>query len=92
VIARVQNYEAGTMIVTEGTNADSFYIVTKGTVEVILPRQNQSDVDRGATWSGKNLRRDGVLPRAPNVMLPSAPLNIRTCRGAAWDMTNSTNC
>ncbi len=43
-IARVQNYEAGTMIVTEGTNADSFYIVTKGTVEVILPRQNQSDV------------------------------------------------
>jgi putative ABC transport system ATP-binding protein len=43
-VARVQNYEAGTMIVTEGTNADSFYIVTKGTVEVILPRQNQSDV------------------------------------------------
>jgi ABC-type lipoprotein export system ATPase subunit len=43
-IARTQNYEAGTMILTEGTNADSFYIVTKGTVEVILPRQNQSDV------------------------------------------------
>jgi ABC-type lipoprotein export system ATPase subunit len=43
-VGRVQNYEAGTMIVTEGTNADSFYIVTKGTVEVILPRQNQSDV------------------------------------------------
>jgi putative ABC transport system ATP-binding protein len=43
-IARTQSYEAGTMIVTEGTNADSFYIVTKGTVEVILPRQNQSDV------------------------------------------------
>ena len=32
------------MILTEGTNADSFYIVTKGTVEVILPRANQSDV------------------------------------------------
>src|SRR5512147_1509680 len=37
-------YEAGSMILTEGTNADSFYIVTKGTVEVILPRANQSDV------------------------------------------------
>jgi CRP-like cAMP-binding protein len=32
------------MILTEGTNADSFYIVSKGTVEVILPRPNQSDV------------------------------------------------
>ena len=43
-VARPQNYEAGAMILTEGTNADSFYIVTKGTVEVILPRVNQSDV------------------------------------------------
>jgi CRP-like cAMP-binding protein len=32
------------MILSEGTNADSFYIVSKGTVEVILPRENQSDV------------------------------------------------
>ena len=32
------------MILTEGTNADCFYIVKKGTVEVILPRENQSDV------------------------------------------------
>lgn len=43
-IARKQTYEAGTMILSEGANADSFYIVTKGTVEVILPRENQSDV------------------------------------------------
>jgi putative ABC transport system ATP-binding protein len=37
-------YEAGAMIVTQGTNADTFYIVSKGTVEVVLPRPNQSDV------------------------------------------------
>jgi ABC-type lipoprotein export system ATPase subunit len=43
-VARTQQYEAGTMILVEGTNADSFYIVTKGTVEVILPRANQSNV------------------------------------------------
>jgi ABC-type lipoprotein export system ATPase subunit len=43
-IARKQTYEAGTMILSEGANADSFYIVTKGTVEVILPRESQSDV------------------------------------------------
>lgn len=43
-LAKPQTYEAGAMIVSEGTNADAFYIVTSGTVEVILPRANQSDV------------------------------------------------
>ena len=43
-VATPHAYEAGAMILVEGTNADSFYIVTKGTVEVILPRANQSDV------------------------------------------------
>lgn len=42
--AKCLSYEAGTMILAEGTNADTFYIVTKGTVEIILPRENQSDV------------------------------------------------
>ena len=42
--ARHMTFEAGTMILSEGSNADAFYIVTRGTVEVILPRQGQSDV------------------------------------------------
>ena len=42
--AKMHNYEAGAMILSEGTNADTFYVVSKGTVEVILPRPNQSDV------------------------------------------------
>src|SRR6476620_6917319 len=37
-------YEPGALIFSEGTNADCFYIVSKGTVEVVLPRVNQSDV------------------------------------------------
>jgi ABC-type lipoprotein export system ATPase subunit len=37
-------YEAGAMIFTEGTNADAFYIISKGIVEVVLPREHQSDV------------------------------------------------
>lgn len=41
---RTLTYEAGAMIVAEGTNADTFYIVSKGSVEVILPRPNQSHV------------------------------------------------
>jgi len=41
---RLQHYEAGAMILSEGTNADTFYVVFKGTVEVILPRRDQSDV------------------------------------------------
>jgi ABC-type lipoprotein export system ATPase subunit len=43
-MAKEQRYEAGTMILTDGANADEFYIVTKGTVDVILPRPDQSDV------------------------------------------------
>ena len=42
--AKRLSFEAGSMILTQGAHADSFYIVTKGTVEVILPRPNQSDV------------------------------------------------
>jgi ABC-type lipoprotein export system ATPase subunit len=43
-VAKRIRYDAGAMILTEGANADAFYIVTKGTVEVILPRPKQSDV------------------------------------------------
>jgi len=43
-VARKQSYDAGSMIITEGSNAEDFYVVTKGTVEVVLPRPNQSDV------------------------------------------------
>ena len=42
--AKTQTYEAGTLIFSEGTHADAFYIVSKGSVEVVLPRPNQSDV------------------------------------------------
>jgi ABC-type lipoprotein export system ATPase subunit len=42
--AKTLTYEAGTMIVSEGASADAFYIVSKGIVDVILPRPNQSDV------------------------------------------------
>ncbi len=37
-------YEAGSMILVEGKDNNAFYIVSKGTVEVVLPRTNQSDV------------------------------------------------
>ncbi len=41
------------MILTEGANAETFYIVTKGMVEVILPRPNQSEVIALQLGSGK---------------------------------------
>ena len=39
-----RHYEPGAMILSEGKNSDAFYIISKGTVDVILPRKNQSDV------------------------------------------------
>jgi ABC-type lipoprotein export system ATPase subunit len=41
---KAREYEAGAMILTEGKDNDKFYIVSKGIVEVVLPRPNQSDV------------------------------------------------
>ena len=42
--AKTQHFEAGAMILSQGTNADTFYVVAKGNVEVVLPRADQSDV------------------------------------------------
>ncbi len=39
-----RHYDPGAMILVEGRDSDAFYIISKGTVDVILPRQNQSDV------------------------------------------------
>jgi ABC-type lipoprotein export system ATPase subunit len=39
-----RQYEPGAMILVEGKNSDAFYIISKGAVDVILPRPNQSDV------------------------------------------------
>ena len=51
--AKRLSFEPGAMILTEGTNADCFYIVAKGTVEVVLPRENQSDVIALQLGTGK---------------------------------------
>ncbi len=42
--ARTMHFEPGTLILTEGRNNDKFYVVSKGTVDVVLPRAGQSDV------------------------------------------------
>jgi ABC-type lipoprotein export system ATPase subunit len=42
--ASVRHYEPGAMVITEGRNSDAFYIVSKGAVEVVLPRLNQEGV------------------------------------------------
>ncbi|HLO33369.1 MAG TPA: ATP-binding cassette domain-containing protein [Anaerolineales bacterium] len=60
-VAQALKYEAGAMILVEGTNADSFYIVTRGTVEVILPRPNQSDVVTLQLGPGKVLGEMGFF-------------------------------
>lgn len=39
-----REYEPGAMILVQGKNTNAFYIISKGTVDVILPRANQSEV------------------------------------------------
>ena len=42
--ANVQQYEPGAVILSEGTSGNLFYIVSKGSVEIILERTNAADV------------------------------------------------
>ena len=42
--AKVQRYDPGAMIINEGTSGNLFYIVSKGSVEILLPRANAADV------------------------------------------------
>jgi len=51
--AKTSIYQPGTLIVSAGATADTFYIVSKGTVEVVLPRPNQSDVIATELGPGK---------------------------------------
>ncbi len=46
-------YDAGAMILHEGDNRKNFHIVTKGTVEVFLQRENASDVVVAQLGPGK---------------------------------------
>jgi ABC-type lipoprotein export system ATPase subunit len=50
---KAREYQPGAMILTEGIDNDQFYIVSKGTVEIVLPRPNQSDVVILQLGSGK---------------------------------------
>jgi ABC-type lipoprotein export system ATPase subunit len=43
-LAKVQRYDPGAMILNEGTSGNLFYIVSKGSVEILLPRANAADV------------------------------------------------
>jgi ABC-type lipoprotein export system ATPase subunit len=42
--AKVQKFDPGAMVLQEGTSGDAFYIVSKGVIEIVLPRPNHSDV------------------------------------------------
>ena len=42
--AKVQHYDPGAIILNEGTSGNLFYIVSKGAVEILLPRANAADV------------------------------------------------
>ena len=51
--AQPHKFEPGALILSEGTNADTFYIVSQGRVEVVLPRPGQSDVVALSLGPGK---------------------------------------
>ncbi len=78
-------YEAGAMILSEGRNNDTFYIVSKGTVQVILPRPGQSEIVALELVPGKYFgemeffHREG-RNRASIRACPSCPVEVLAIR------------
>jgi ABC-type lipoprotein export system ATPase subunit len=48
-----RQYEPGAVILVEGSSNDTFYVISKGTVEVVLARPGQSDVTALQLGPGK---------------------------------------
>jgi CRP-like cAMP-binding protein len=51
--AKVQRYDPGAMILSEGTSGNLFYIVSKGTVDVMLERANAANVIAAQMGAGQ---------------------------------------
>jgi ABC-type lipoprotein export system ATPase subunit len=51
--AKIQRYEPGAMILNEGTSGETFYIVSKGTVDIMLKRANAADVTAAQMGPGQ---------------------------------------
>ena len=89
---KAREYEAGAMILTEGRDNDKFYIVSKGTVEVVLPRPNQSDVVILQLGPGKYFGEIAFFHNSKTQCL-----RPRLRKAAPWKCwrsatINSTNC
>ena len=86
-----RQYEAGAMILTEGEDSDAFYIVSKGTVDIILPRENQSDVIAVELGPGKYFGEmeffHEKMSRRINSCCEKCPVEV-----LAMATISSTNC
>ena len=51
--AKVQRYEPGSIILSEGTSGNLFYIVSKGTVDITLKRANAANVIAAQIGAGQ---------------------------------------
>ena len=51
--AKVQRYEPGSIILSEGTSGNLFYIVSKGTVDITLERANAANVIAAQIGAGQ---------------------------------------
>jgi len=76
----VREYEAGSVIIAQGGPADTFFIITKGLVEVINTHPSGQDVLLGELGAGECFGEIGLLAARPRMATvrtkPDAPVEL----------------
>jgi len=89
--AKEQTYQAGAMIFTEGTNADAFYIVSKGTVEIVCRARIKQTWSR-CNWDPENSSARCRSSTNTNGRRPCAHRRAAQWKFFDWGTINSPNC
>ena len=64
--AEIRDVDSGTVLVTQGSNGDAFYVILDGTAQVVRDGEHVADAGTG-TWFGELALLDGE-PRSATVM------------------------
>ena len=90
--AKTQHFEAGTMILSEGTNADTFYHGRKRNGGSCPAARESIGCGGGSTRTWEMLRRNRILPREETSGIHPRLGKRTRLRCSPSGMTNSTNC
>ena len=80
-----RQYDPGAIILSEGKERNTFYVVSKGLVDIVLPRPKSIRCAGACARTRKIFRRDGILPRASGTGHLYVHQKAARLRCSPWD-------